>query len=77
MIRACCNSVANVAVFPLQDVLGLDGSHRMNVPGTVGAHNWTWRFEWSWIGDAPTRGLELITAASGRAPLALAGLPRV
>jgi 4-alpha-glucanotransferase len=75
MIRACCNSVANVAVFPLQDVLGLDGTHRMNVPGTVGAHNWTWRFEWSWLGSEPSRVLGLITAASGRSPIGLAGLP--
>jgi uncharacterized repeat protein (TIGR01451 family) len=36
MIRACCNSVANIAVFPLQDVLGLTASHRMNTPGTMG-----------------------------------------
>ncbi|MFN9732332.1 MAG: 4-alpha-glucanotransferase [Pseudomonadota bacterium] len=75
MIRACCNSVANVAVFPLQDVLGLDGTHRMNVPGTLGAHNWTWRFEWPWIGSEATRVLGLITAASGRAPIGLVGLP--
>jgi 4-alpha-glucanotransferase len=75
MIRACCNSVANVAVFPLQDVLGLDGTHRMNVPGTLGPHNWTWRFDWSWIGTEPTRVLALITAASGRAPIGLVRLP--
>ncbi len=75
MIRACCNSVANIAVFPLQDVLGLDATHRMNTPGTVGPHNWTWRFVWDWIGTEPTRVLALLTAASGRAPLALANLP--
>jgi 4-alpha-glucanotransferase len=67
MIRACCNSVANIAVFPLQDVLGLDGSHRMNTPGTVGPANWTWRFEWPWIDAEATRVLRVITTASGRA----------
>lgn len=66
MIGACCHSVANVAVFPLQDVLGLDGTHRMNVPGTIGAHNWTWRFEWRWMDDASTQALALITKESGR-----------
>ena len=42
MIRACCNSVANMAVFPLQDVLGLGSEARMNTPG-VGKGNWRWR----------------------------------
>jgi 4-alpha-glucanotransferase len=69
MIRACCNSIANTVVFPLQDVLGLDGEHRMNVPGTIGAHNWTWRFEWRWMNDATTQALAFITAESSRAPV--------
>ncbi|MBW8851111.1 MAG: 4-alpha-glucanotransferase [Xanthomonadales bacterium] len=75
MIRACCNSVANLAVCQLQDVLGLDAAHRMNVPGTVGDHNWTWRFTWDMVGDEATRVLALITAASGRGDFALARLP--
>src|SRR5688500_2707581 len=33
MIRAACQSVTAVAVAPLQDVLGLDTRHRMNIPG--------------------------------------------
>ena len=75
MIRACCNSVANVAVFQLQDVLGLGSSHRMNTPGTVGDQNWSWRFDWSMLGTEPGRVLGLISAASGRAPIALVRLP--
>jgi len=71
MIRACCNSVANIAVFPLQDVLGLDGSHRMNTPGTVGPANWTWRFAWDWLDAESTRVLGVIARASGRS-----GAPR-
>jgi len=74
MIRACCNSVANTAVFQLQDVLGLDASHRMNLPGTVGG-NWSWRFAWNMIGDDATHELGRITAASGRGPFALLRLP--
>jgi 4-alpha-glucanotransferase len=36
-------SVANLAVIPAQDVLGLGSDARMNVPSkTVG--NWSWRF---------------------------------
>lgn len=66
MIRACCHSVANTVVFPLQDVLGLDGSHRMNIPGTMGTHNWTWRFQWNWLGAETTKVLGLITVESDR-----------
>jgi 4-alpha-glucanotransferase len=74
MIRACCNSVANIAVFPLQDVLGLPSEHRMNIPGVLGG-NWAWRFSWPMIGDEATRVLGLITAASGRGPFELLRLP--
>jgi 4-alpha-glucanotransferase len=75
MIRACCNSVANIAVCQLQDVLGLDVEHRMNTPGTMGDHNWTWRFTWDGVNPDASRVLGLISAASGRAPLELLGLP--
>ena len=43
MIRAVLASVADVAVVPLQDVLGLGSSARMNLPGTVSG-NWKWRY---------------------------------
>ena len=75
MIRACCNSVANIAVFQLQDVLGLGSAHRMNTPGTVGDQNWSWRFDWGMLGSEPGRVLGLISAASGRAPFGLVHLP--
>ena len=74
MIRAASNSVANMAVFPLQDVLGLDGSHRMNLPGSTEG-NWAWRFDWAMVGNEPGRVLGLITAASGRGPMELLHLP--
>ena len=74
MIRAACNSVARMAMFPLQDVLGLDSEHRMNRPGTVGGSNWAWRFEWCMLGSEPNRVLGLIAAASGRGPFELMGL---
>ncbi len=75
MIRAACNSVARMAVFPLQDVLGLDGRHRMNLPGTLGGSNWVWRFDWDMVGSGPGRVLGIITAASGRGPIELLHLP--
>ncbi|MEP7295075.1 MAG: 4-alpha-glucanotransferase [Burkholderiales bacterium] len=70
MIRAACNSVATTAVFPLQDVLGLGGTHRMNMPGSP-TGNWAWRFEWAMVGSEPARVLGVISAASGRAPFEL------
>ncbi|MDP9045265.1 MAG: 4-alpha-glucanotransferase [Pseudomonadota bacterium] len=67
MIRAACNSVANIAITPMQDVLGLDGTHRMNLPGTP-TGNWSWRFDWTLVGAEPGRLLGAMTAASGRGP---------
>jgi len=42
MIRAVLGSVAQMTIIPLQDVLGLDASARMNTPGTI-ENNWRWR----------------------------------
>ncbi len=66
MVRAASNSVSSRAVFPLQDVLGLGSKDRMNVPGTLGPENWSWRFEWNTLGHEAARALRLITAVSGR-----------
>jgi 4-alpha-glucanotransferase len=48
LVRAALASVARLAVIPLQDLLGLDGAHRMNVPG-VAEDNWHWRFSWDQV----------------------------
>jgi 4-alpha-glucanotransferase len=37
-----------LAIVPMQDLLGLDGDHRMNLPGTAEG-NWSWRFSWSLV----------------------------
>lgn len=42
LIRQAWSSVAQVAIAPMQDVLGLDSKARMNVPGR-GEGNWGWR----------------------------------
>lgn len=41
-IRLALASVADLAIFPLQDVLGLGTEARMNTPGKPDG-NWTWR----------------------------------
>lgn len=43
-IRAVLASVANIAIIPLQDLLGLGSDARMNLPGTVSG-NWKWRYK--------------------------------
>jgi 4-alpha-glucanotransferase len=43
-IRAVLASVADIAIIPLQDVLGLGTEARMNLPGRMSG-NWKWRFE--------------------------------
>jgi 4-alpha-glucanotransferase len=42
LIRALMGSVANTAIVPVQDVLGLDSRARMNTPGKA-RNNWGWR----------------------------------
>jgi 4-alpha-glucanotransferase len=74
LIRAAWNSVANLAVAAMQDVLGLDSAFRMNTPGTMGGPNWTWRFRWDQVGPEPGRVLGLVTAASGRGNFGLLGI---
>jgi 4-alpha-glucanotransferase len=43
LIRLLMDSKANLTVVPVQDVLGLGGDARMNLPASVGESNWTWR----------------------------------
>jgi 4-alpha-glucanotransferase len=44
MIRALMASVADTVLIPMQDVLGLGSTARMNLPGRMSG-NWKWRYE--------------------------------
>lgn len=44
LIRGIEASVADLAIVPLQDVLGIGSDARMNLPGTSSG-NWRWRFK--------------------------------
>jgi 4-alpha-glucanotransferase len=44
MIGEAFSSVGEIAVVPMQDVLGLDNSARMNTPGSMD-NNWIWRMD--------------------------------
>ena len=48
LIRAALVSVADTAIIPFQDILGLPATARMNVPGTADG-NWEWRFTWDML----------------------------
>lgn len=54
----------DVAIMPLQDVLGLDDDARMNVPG-VAEGNWSWQAAWEDV-VAATGRLTQMAQASGR-----------
>jgi len=60
MIRAAMASVARLSLFPLQDVLGLGSSERMNRPGQAGG-NWTWRVDEGVLGPEVAARLRLLT----------------
>ena len=64
MMQSLSQSVARTVIFPLQDVLGLDGTHRMNTPGLADGC-WQWRFEWRQV-DAQALRLANLTHAHGR-----------
>jgi 4-alpha-glucanotransferase len=65
MIRLAYGSVADVAIIPFQDVLGLGSSARMNVPGKAGG-NWGWRFRTNQLTPEVKRQLAEATAIFGR-----------
>jgi 4-alpha-glucanotransferase len=65
MIRLAAASIADTAIIPMQDILGLDSRARMNRPGTAEG-NWTWRFQWDQLGTGERARLADITAVYGR-----------
>ncbi len=58
-------SAANTVVLPLQDVLELDSSARMNTPGVAGG-NWRWRCAASALTAQRAQQLRALLQASGR-----------
>lgn len=65
LIRCASASVADLCILPMQDVLGLGGSHRMNTPGTT-VGNWHWRFEWNQVGAGLAERLRELNHLYGR-----------
>ena len=67
LIRVAWASVANLAIVPLQDILMLDGAHRMNRPGLPNG-NWRWRFTAAHPVAAQLEGLDGLTERYDRLP---------
>ena len=66
-IRTLLVSVADTAIVPLQDVLGLGSEARMNLPGRADG-NWGWRYASADLTAALRKRLRAITDGSGRTP---------
>jgi 4-alpha-glucanotransferase len=65
LIRCASRSVADLAIFPFQDVLGLGSEGRMNFPGKA-LGNWDWRFAWDQVGPDHALKMYDIAALTGR-----------
>jgi len=51
-IRTLFASVADIAIIPMQDFLGLGSEARLNTPGLgAGNTNWQWKLDWSLVSE--------------------------
>ncbi|WP_421659195.1 4-alpha-glucanotransferase [Leptothermofonsia sp. ETS-13] len=67
LIRLAMSSIANVAIIPLQDIMGAGSEARMNRP-SIAEGNWEWRYrEEELVKDVRDR-LATLTWLFGRAP---------
>jgi 4-alpha-glucanotransferase len=67
LIRLAVASVARLAIYPLQDVLGLGAEARMNLPSTTSG-NWRWRLASGQFTAAHERRLRLLAQTFDRGP---------
>ncbi|MEH1865481.1 MAG: 4-alpha-glucanotransferase [Nostoc sp.] len=67
LIRLALSSIANQAIIPLQDVLGLGNEARMNFP-SIAEGNWGWRYQSEALRDELRDRLKVLTRLNGRAP---------
>jgi 4-alpha-glucanotransferase len=63
--RLALGSVGHTAIIPLQDILGLGSTARMNIPGHATGH-WGWRFEYSQLTPEVRSRLAEMTFVYGR-----------
>ena len=66
-IRMAMSSIANFAIFPFQDVLGLGSEAKMNTPG-VAECNWSWRYDPQALSPSLGKRLKHLTCVYDRVP---------
>ncbi len=65
-VETCFSTKCNTCIIPMQDVLGLGHDARMNLPGTIGAPNWTWRMKEGAAAPEISAWLRKLNQDSGR-----------
>lgn len=65
LISAAMYSKASMCIIPMQDLLCLDSSARMNTPGTTHG-NWAWSFDWEQIEEKMTSTIKQLITESDR-----------
>ncbi|MBW4560333.1 MAG: 4-alpha-glucanotransferase [Mojavia pulchra JT2-VF2] len=68
VIRLALSSIANQAIIPLQDVLGLGAEARMNFP-SIAEGNWEWRYSEEALTKELIERLRILTKLYGRVPI--------
>ncbi|MBO4337426.1 MAG: 4-alpha-glucanotransferase [Lachnospiraceae bacterium] len=66
VVRAALSSIADTAIIPMQDYLGLDNSARINLPSTLGGINWQWRLMPGQLTDELAARIKTMTFVYGR-----------
>ncbi|MCX7835495.1 MAG: 4-alpha-glucanotransferase [bacterium] len=67
-IRAIWRSNAHFAITPMQDILSLPSTERMNTPGTSN-NNWSWRLQFSQLDPFPMARLRDLNEMYSRVPI--------
>lgn len=65
-VRLALSSVADLAVIPIQDYLGLGHEARINLPSTLGGNNWCWRMKSEELTAGLTKEIRRMTKLYGR-----------
>lgn len=65
LIRTAYESKADMAIVPMQDILGLGKEARMNIPSTLGG-NWVWRITSDALTEELADKLKTMSVNSGR-----------
>ena len=67
LMKTALSSKAELAIIPLQDVMGLGQEARMNTPGTEFG-NWSWQFHWHELQEDSMDWLNDNVIDTGRSP---------